>query len=364
VLYAVGSGISAVMVSFVSRLADRVGPRRVLIWVSIALGGACFAMAAANSLVLIMVALASLRALGQGSLPVNGTLLVAQWFVRYRARAIAVMTLGFAVSTSVLAPVCTVLIKEIGWRETYALLGVMVWILIIPGALFLVKDRPEDIGLLPDGDSAPTATGTSPPVRALPPGPDRRKVFTSARFWMLALPMATSPLVGTALIFHQAGILGERGLSEEVSGVVFVPLAIGSAASVMVAGFFIDKAGPKPAFVISMLLLLAAMGLVQVIDSVAMAIFYGAVMGASNGISQNISGVMWVHFYGRENLGRIQGSAMTIGISGAALGPLPLALMEDAFDSFAPGIVMLMLLPVLAIPAVAMAKPPVPESTS
>ena len=352
------------MVSLVSRLADRVGPRKVLIGVGAALGAACFAMASANSLVLIMVALASLRALGQGSLPVNGTLLVAQWFIRYRARAIAVMALGFAISTAVLAPVCTVLIKEIGWRETYALLGVMVWLLVIPGATFLVKDRPEDMGLLPDGDSAPLATSSSPPARVPATGPDRRKVFTSPRFWMLALPMATSPLVGTAMIFHQAGILGERGLSEEVSGAVFVPLAIGSAVAVLFAGYFIDKAGPKPAFAISMVLLIAAMGLAQIIDSVPMAIFYGAVMGASNGISQNISGVIWVHFYGRENLGRIQGSAMTIGISGAAIGPLPLALMESAFDSFAPGILLLTLLPVLSIPAVAMAKPPELEAAT
>ena len=213
VLYAVGSGISAVMVSLVSRMADRVGPRKVLMWVGVALGGACFAMASANTLIVIMVALASLRALGQGSLPVNGTLLVAQWFTRYRARAVSIMGLGFALSTSILPPLCTFLIQEIGWRETYALLGVMVWLLIIPGAFFLVKDRPEAVGLLPDGAPVPPVTAGQPGPPKSAPGPDRRKVFTSARFWMLALPLATTPLVGTALIFHQAGIFAEQGLS-------------------------------------------------------------------------------------------------------------------------------------------------------
>jgi len=201
------------------------------------------------------------------------------------------MTLGFALSTSILPPVCTVLIREIGWRETYALLGIMVWVLIIPGAFFLVKDRPEDAGLLPDGDTAPPHENDYTPPAKVAPGPDRRKVFTSARFWMLALPMATMPLVGTALIFHQAGIFSERGLSEGVSGVVFVPLAIGSAAAVLVAGYFIDKVGPKPAFVLSMALLLVAMALIHVIDSVLMAVVYGAVIGAASGIGQNIS---WV----------------------------------------------------------------------
>jgi MFS family permease len=327
-------------------------------WVGVALGGACFAMASANTLIVIMVALASLRALGQGSLPVNGTLLVAQWFTRYRARAVSIMGLGFALSTSILPPLCTFLIQEIGWRETYALLGVMVWLLIIPGAFFLVKDRPEAVGLLPDGAPVPPVTAGQPGPPKSAPGPDRRKVFTSARFWMLALPLATTPLVGTALIFHQAGIFAEQGLSQEVSGVVFVPLAIGSAGAVLFAGYFIDKAGPKPAFMVSMVLLLVAMGLVHVIDSVAMAVVYGAVLGASNGIAQNITGVIWAHFYGRENLGRIQGSAMTIMLFGAAIGPLPLALMEDAFQGFGPGILLLTVLPALSIPVVALAKPP------
>ncbi len=358
VLYAVGSGVSAVMVSLVSRLADRVGPRKVLMWVGLALGIACFAMATANTVIVLMVALASLRALGQGSLPVNGTLLVAQWFTRYRARAVSVMAMGFSVSTSVLPPACTFLIVAIGWRETYALLGVMVWLLIIPGSALLVKNRPEDIGLLPDGDLEPASDSRSIPVTPAPAGPDRRKVFTSPRFWMLALPMATTPLVGTAVIFHQAGIFEEQGLSSEVSGVVFVPLAIGSAVAVLFAGYFIDRAGPKPAFMVSMTLLFTALVLVHFIHSVPSAVLYGAIIGAANGIGQNITGVIWAHFYGRENLGRIQGSAMTVMISGAAIGPLPLALMESTFGSFGPGIVLLSILPLLAIPTVALAKPP------
>ncbi|MPZ23182.1 MAG: MFS transporter [Dehalococcoidia bacterium] len=166
-LYAAGTGVSAVMVSLVSRVADRRGPRMVLVLVAAALGIVCFVMASAHSMIVFVMAFAALRALGQGMLPVNGTLLVAQWFVRYRARAISMMSLGFACSIAVLPPISRILIDNLGWREAYAFLGLMVWVLIIPGSLFLVRNRPEDVGLFPDGADSPS-TGVGETVGMTP----------------------------------------------------------------------------------------------------------------------------------------------------------------------------------------------------
>jgi sugar phosphate permease len=345
-LYAAGTAVSAVMISIVSRMADRYGPRRMLLAVGLGLGGVCFLMASAQSIVVFVIAFAALRALGQGSLPVNGTLLVAQWFVRYRARAISIMSLGFAASTALLPPLSRLLIEGIGWREAYGVLGILVWLLILPGAFFLVRNRPEDMGLRPDGDAAPEGL----PVRPRTPrGPDTRKVFSSPSFWSLALPLATPSLVVTALIFHQTGILEEQGLSATTAGIIFVPFAVASAVAAIAAGFLIDRWGPKPAFVLSMALLLAAMGWLQTVDSNAAAAAYAVILGFSMAISQTVSGVIWAHYYGREGLGRIQGSAMTIGIAGAAIGPLPLALLQQSFGSFSGALAAMTVLPALAI---------------
>lgn len=360
-LYAIGSGVSAVMVAVISRAADRYGPRHIVLIVGTALGAACFLMAAAQSIVIFLIAFASLRALGQGSLPVNGTLLVAQWFVRYRARAVSVMTLGFAASTAVLPPISRELIDSIGWREAYLVLGVVVWILLLPGTFLLVRNRPEDVGLIPDGD--PVGTGQIVEAQR-PTGPDRRKVFTSPHFWALALPLATPAFVGTALIFHQTGIFEERGLSASTASGVFVPFAIASAVSVVIGGFLIDRFGPRTVFVGAMLLLLLALGWLQLVDSVLAATIYAVTLGASGSITQALSGVTWAHFYGRERLGRIQGSGMMIAITGAALAPLPLALLENVFDGFGPGLLLMMALPVLSIVMMIAARPPAAPTTA
>lgn len=353
-LYAAGTAVSAVMISLVSRLADRYGPRMMLLVVGFSLGAVCVLMASAHSLVIFVIAFASLRALGQGSMPVNGTLLVANWFARYRARAVSIMGLGFAASTALLPPISRLLIEGLGWREAYAALGLMVWLLILPGALFLVKDRPEDIGLLPDGDTVPD--GHVFEARQ-PSTADKRKVFTSAGFWALALPLATPPLVVTALVFHQTGIFEENGLSATTAGVVFIPFAAASALSAVASGFLVDRWGPKPAFVLSMVLLLAAMGWLQMVNSNLAAIAYVVILGISMAVAQTVSGVIWAFYYGREGLGRVQGSAMTVGIAGAAIGPLPLALLQATFDGFAAGLAAMAALPALAIVGVMFARP-------
>jgi MFS family permease len=353
-LYAAGSGISAVMVSLVSRMADRFGPRRVLLFVGSALGAVCLLLATAHAMLVFLFAFAALRALGQGSLPVNGTLLIAQWFSRYRARAVAVMSLGFAVATAVLPPASRLVIESYGWREAYAVLGVMVWLLILPGSFFLIRDTPEQVGLLPDGEEVPSGRHVEASTVS---GPDNRRVFTSTTFWALALPLATPSLVVTAMVFHQTGIFEERGLSATTAGAVFVPFAISSAVSAVAGGFLIDRYGPRPVFVGAMVLLLAALAWLQFVDSVPEALLYATILGASGALAQTIGGVIWAHFYGRERLGRIQGSGMMVGIAGAALGPLPLALLESVFDGFGPGLLALSVLPVIAIVVILLARP-------
>ena len=351
-LYAVGTGVSALMVAFVSRMADHVGPRLVAIAVAVALGVACFGMAFARGFAAFFLAFAALRALGQGSTPINATLMTAQWFVIRRGRAMAMMGLGLAASLALLPPISRALIDAAGWREAYIVLGVMVWMLVIPAALLFARDTPEEMGLHPDGAG-------HPPLReavTLPGGAAaERRVFSSLTFWLLALPLTTSPFVVTALVFHQTGIFEERGLGASVAAAVFVPFAIATGVSSTLAGFAVDRIGPIPLFVLSMVLLAAALGASRLIDETADAVLYAGVLGTGSGVQRIVQSVLWAHYYGRRGLGRVQGSATSIMILMSALGPLPLAMIEGATGSYGPGIAAMAVLPALAIAGILLA---------
>jgi MFS family permease len=354
-LYTVSTGVSALMVAVVSRMADRWGARSNLIAVGLAFGGACFGMAFASGFAAFYLTFAGLRALGQGSLTINATLLVNQWFVTRRGRAIALMGLGFPLSNAILPPLGRFLIDNIGWREAYGVLGVIVVLLVVPPALLLVRNRPEDVGLYPDGAAEPPlveqAAGFNAEAAA------RRPVLTSLGFWMLALPLATPGLVITALVFHQTSIFEENGLSATTAAAVFVAFAFASASTAITAGFVVDRIGPARLFVFAMLALLTVCLLALVINSTWMALVYVLAMGVTGGAQRIVQGVIWAHYYGRFGLGRVQGSATMVGITGAAIGPLPLALFHDLTGNYDLGVLVMAALPVLSILALTLGHP-------
>jgi MFS family permease len=323
--------------------------------IAVAMGLSCFAMSWARGPLLVFLAFSSLRALGQGSLTINATLMTAQWFVRKRGRAMALMGLGFPVSVAVLPQVARFLIDHAGWREAYMVLGVMVWVLVLPIAAFVMRERPEAMGLYPDGDDRPPE-GEAEFTQDMLTQPDTRPVLSSPLFWALVLPLSVTGLVGTGMIFHQVSIFEERGLSATAAAAVFVPYAIVSAASSIFAGYFIDRVGPKPVYVVAMLLLLGAMGMSFFINSLALGAAYAASLGMASGASQVVGSVAWAHYYGRFGLGRVQGSAMMVNIAASALGPLPLAWLQSQLGRFDLSIAVLAVLPVAGILAVTLVR--------
>ena len=354
VLFTASTAVSAAMVTLVSRLADRYGPRIVLVVAGLGLGAACFGMATATHTILFFIAFAALRALGQGSVGINCILLVNQWFVSLRGRAVGLMTLGSMSSTALFPPFARFLIDTIDWRGAYAVLGVVAVGLIVPVAIFVIRNRPEDVGLFPDGSARPPVSENRQEV----PGVRRNiKVYSSPSFWLLALSLSSPSLISTGLIFHQTSIFEENGLSATLAAAVFVVLSTSSAVCSLVAGFVADRVGPMGLLVFSMATLLATMALAVVINSAFMAVLYVVVMGVSMGSYIIVHGTIWAHYYGRQGLGRVQGPAMTLSLCASALGPLPYALFHDLTGTYDMGMLAMMSLPVLSLVVLFLARP-------
>ncbi len=341
-LYAFGTAVSAGMVVLVARLADRFGARVMLAVIALALGAACFGMSATAGPISLFLGFAALRALGQGSLPVTATVLTAQWFVKKRGRAVAVVVLGLAASNAVLPPATQALISSLGWRGAYVALGIMVWVLLIPAAILVVRNRPEEVGLHPDGAEGPAEEpdGESPGERGF------LRVVASPDFWFLAASLAAVPFVVTALVFHQISILDAQGLTPGAAAGVFVPFAAASAAATALSAALAERLGPKGVLIISLgLLLLAVVGL-QFVSTLPTAIVYSAALGAAAGTQGVVAGMIWAHYYGRVGLGRVQGPATMVMISSAALAPLPLAAFRQLSGDYSLGLLIMASIPV------------------
>jgi sugar phosphate permease len=218
--YAFATIVSGVLLPFVGRMIDRHGARRMLPAIAFLLGLACLGMSRVSGLGSLYLGFSFVRSLGQGALSLIAAWLVGEWFARRRGFATAVSGLGGSLSVMSIPLLNIYLISHFGWQTGWVVLGFAVWGVLVLPSLFLVRDRPEELGLLPDGDEDVNDTQTSQTEEkgernVAEPRQDWTvsKVMRDPTFWKLLAVPATSGMVGTGLIFHAVSLLGSRGVT-------------------------------------------------------------------------------------------------------------------------------------------------------
>ena len=91
-----------------------------------------------------------------GSMVVN--IVIAQWFLRRRGRALAISSMGVGFAKVCMPIVAASLMLWFGWRETWMVFGLVTLILGIVPALLFVRRSPEAMGFLPDGTEPPISS--------------------------------------------------------------------------------------------------------------------------------------------------------------------------------------------------------------
>ena len=367
--YGVATLAAAFGLPYAGRHVDRRGARRVLTVVSLLLGAAAIGFGFVNGLVLLALGFAAVRYLGQGCLFLGASNIVAQWFERRRGFALSLVWLGFSASVALHPPFSQWLIETVGWREAWLWLGISSWALLLP-VLWFVRNRPEDVGLRPDGRTAPEPRvepeqGAEPPVSRLgsqepgarpdaspsrepgkgatsanSSGPPRtsqpeiagltlKQALRTSAFWIVAFGLSLAALLMTGLFFHQVAIFQHRGLDAHVATRVFALTAIFSVVCAPVLGRLMDRTPSRFMYAGALLVMAGALMVLHLVEDVATAVAYAVVFGLANASMHVNVGYLWADYFGRRHLGSIQGTGQTVLIVGASLGPLPFSLSLD-----------------------------------
>jgi MFS family permease len=357
--YALATLAAAFGLPYVGRLVDRYGVRPVLLAVAALFGASACAFGLITNLALLALGFGALRFLGQGSLMLSCTNLVAQWFSRQRGFALSLMALGFSASVALHPPFAQFLIDQVGWRSAWLWLGVITWLLLIPTVLLLVQNKPEDLGLQPDGDAGARRGGHGAEgAEGAEVGLSSRQALATPAFWIIAASLSTFSMLVTGLFFHQVSIFESLGLTPQVAARVFPVSALSMVLAMPLIGRLLDRLPTRPLFAAAMLTLAAAMLALLLVRDLSSALLYSVVFGVSNAAVQTHMTFLWPRFFGRRHLGSIQGTAQTIAVVGASIGPLPLGFAFDRFGSYRGALLLLALLPVLCAVAILFMRTP------
>ena len=327
--YGLATLAAAFLLPQMGKLVDRHGPRRMTTLIALLLGLACMAFGAAGGLATLALGFGALRFLGQGSLMMNCASLVAQWFSRKRGFAMGLMALGFAASMAVHPPLGQFLITQLGWRWAWVILGLATWVLLLPPVLLLVIDKPEDQGLRPDGEAAPSG---GEPAAAID-GLDLRAALRTPTFYLLAAGWFAMAMLVTTLHFYQVSILTAQGVAADIAARVFPVSALVLAVTMPLVGRMFDRVRTRYVFAAGLAVQAAALFGVTLVESLSSAIAYAALFGLNNAFSLTMFGYLMPRYFGRKHVGSLQGTGQMVAVVGASLGPLPVGFAFDYLGS-------------------------------
>lgn len=359
-IYSAATLLAGFLIFMVGRLFDSQGARKMAALISSLLGLACLFNGLIANTIMLFIGFFFIRLLGQGSMSLTPKSLVPQWFIAKRGRALSLAALGAMVGSAVFPLLNVWLIETFGWRMAWLLLGASVLVIFTPLALLLIRNRPEDIGLRPDGEVVRTGETAGKSLSADISWTVKEAQKTRA-FWLLLFCVATPALVNTGITFHLVSIFSQQSLAPEAAATVLSLMAVVGFPVTFLAGYLLDKIEVRWMLVALFAGEIIFILLLQQATVLSLAILFGVVWGIVSGIERVTLSIVWPNYYGRRYIGSINGIAMAVMVIGSALGPLPFGLFYDFLGGYDEALSFLLIIPALAIAASILAKPPMKE---
>lgn len=277
-----------------------------------------------------------------GSMVVN--IVVAQWFVRRRGRALAFTSMGVGFAKVCMPVVAAWLLLTLGWRQTWVVFGILTMALLVLPALLVVRRTPEDMGLRPDGDGDPTVE-----LQSIPTSKKRREndlvnvsniVWTRAEavhtstFWLLAVTFGISSAGVTGLNLHVYSYVTDLGHSPVVAATVMSVIASMQLASPLAWGFLVERLDAR--FAAMLRFVIQGVGLALAISTSNLAYLYLGFFLYGIGLGGNmvVPDLLWANYFGRRSLGRIRGMGLLISQVLSAFGPPFFGFLFDATGGY------------------------------
>jgi sugar phosphate permease len=335
--YMLGTVGAAIPLSFVGPLSDRYGLKGVTFVAVVALSAACYFASQVTGFFTLLAAFFLLRFLGQGSLSLLSSNVIAMWFRTRMGRVSAVMSIGTAIAFAWIPELISDWIAAIGWRATYRGIAVVLVISMLPMIVLFFRDRPEDVGQRVDGLPDPPTNQQSDVVelnkinaRSL----TMQEVLRTRAFYILAATNTVWAMAGTGILFYLFTLCEDRGFETSVPANLFKTFGISMLAMQLTGGVLADFLPLNKLLGIGTLMMCIGFGLISFGQTESALHGFAGLFGGGQGLLLAVGAVIWVRYYGRTHLGSIRGSTWCLTVAGSGCGPLLMGLTRDYTGGF------------------------------
>ncbi|MFT5113548.1 MAG: MFS family permease [Parasphingorhabdus sp.] len=325
-IYSIATLSSAFVIVWSGTLVDRLSLRNVSIMVLVGLVAGCLLLSVSTNLVMLLVSLFLLRQFGQALMTVIGSTSVVRYISNQPGKSAAIASMGYAVAEAVLPALLVALLLVVGWRASWQIMAITVFIVMVPVTVFLLRNhqaRHKSYLISLSNNSANTA------------GPNRQRQWTRAevmrdKLFYLFLPgLMSQPLMFTGFIFHQVHLVEFKQWQLADWAMLFSLYAVVSVATKVITGFLVDRFGA-----IRMVPVVGLpMGLGLIVLAVSDSLFGGAVFlvltGITVGFYSTVITPFWAEMYGSRNLASVKSLGTSIMAFSTGVSPIVIGWQID-----------------------------------
>jgi MFS family permease len=288
------------------------------------------------------------------------------WFVMKRSIAMAI-SMGSMGLNIILGPILMSTINRIGWRQSYVLIAILtlVFCAVFPG--FLVKNKPEDIGQVPDGpkskrDAVKPGKASHKSLYKTSVDFTAKEAVRTRSLWLLTIFGTLQFFCLNALMPHQIAFLLDLGISSNTAAMAAGVLTAMTSLSSLGIGFLGLRFGMRSLAIVSALVGVIGFGTAIFAKSLPMVIAYCVILGIGFGIQGIAMGNLIPDYFGRSEFPKIMGFTTPVTTIGSSLGAPIAGFIRDATGSYIPAFQVCLVMLVLGFVCILFAKPPMHPS--
>ncbi len=256
--------------------------------------------------------------------------LVTRWFVTRRGLAVALANCGIGVGGLLFAPLSRSLMMSFDWQTTFFIYGLLAWAVMVPLTL-LLRERPQDVGLLPYGAAEATAPETVAPGSA---SYTFSKILTLPAFWVIAVVHFFCCAAHSGPIFHMVSAAIDAGVDKLAAATVFAVSSLASLSGRLGTGLLADRFGSKNVLVTWLMMQATAVLLYLSVGNFAGFATLGLYFGIAYGGVMPLYAVVAREYFGARALGASYGAIFGLSCLGMGLDGWLGGLLFDSLGTY------------------------------
>jgi MFS family permease len=325
-------------------LIDRYGTRRILLAGLIAAGVGFLGFSTMHSLGIyyLFYFMETVGYVSGG--PVPNQVLISHWFNRMRGRAMGLAYVGIGVGGAVAPVLAQYLIRHAGWRTAMIVFGGMVFLFLVPMVLLVLRNRPEELGLHPDG-ALPTAVAS--PSAPEPKAISLRHAMKEPSFWLILAGSAMSIGAVGGVIQHLQLFLRDQKFTPEMAARVASFLLVSSIIGRVIMGYLADRFHKKYVMVAAYLMVGLSIPALYYVEAPGIVYLFALVFGFGMGADYMLIPLMTAHCFGVASLGKLMGVILTTDAVSQAFAPVLVGRLFDLHGSYRWGFAVLIVMSLL-----------------